>query len=59
MNSPILEPILVGIESDVHWGYDLAFDPWPNALRGASPHSCCTVLIVEMRRGVMKGAGAS
>ena len=21
---------LVGIESDVHWGYDLDFDPWPN-----------------------------
>ena len=31
MNSPpILEPILVGIESDVHWGYDLDFDPWPH-----------------------------
>ena len=32
MNSPpILEPILVGIESDVHWGLtDLAFDPWPH-----------------------------
>ena len=27
---PIFEPILVGIESDVHWGYDLDFDPWPN-----------------------------
>ena len=27
---PILEPILVGIESDVHWGYDLDFDPWPH-----------------------------
>ena len=26
---PILEPILVGIESDVHWGYDSDFDPWP------------------------------
>ena len=26
---PILEPILVGIESDVHWGYDVDFDPWP------------------------------
>ena len=26
----ILGPILVGIESDVHWGLsDLAFDPWP------------------------------
>ena len=23
---PIFEPILVGIESDVHWGYDLAFE---------------------------------
>ena len=19
----------MGIESDVHWGYDLDFDPWP------------------------------
>ena len=27
---PILEPILVEIESDVHWGYDLDFGPWPN-----------------------------
>ena len=26
---PILVYILVGIESDVHWGYDLDFDPWP------------------------------
>ena len=26
---PIVEPILVGVESDVHWGYDLDFDPWP------------------------------
>ena len=25
---PVLEPILVGIESDVHWGYDSGFDPW-------------------------------
>ena len=25
----ILRPTLVGIESDVHWGYDLDFDPWP------------------------------
>ena len=25
----MLEPILVGIESDVRWGYDLGFDPWP------------------------------
>ena len=24
------EPILVGIESDVRWGYDSDFDPWPN-----------------------------
>ena len=29
---PILEPILVGIESDVHWGCDSAFDPWPCGL---------------------------
>ena len=27
---PILEPILVGIESNVHRGYDLDFDPWPD-----------------------------
>ena len=27
---PSLEPILVGIESNVHWGYDLDFNPWPN-----------------------------
>ena len=26
---PILEPILVGVR-DVHWGYDLDFEPWPN-----------------------------
>ena len=33
MNSPpILEPIVVRIESDVHWGYDLGFDPWPQVL---------------------------
>ena len=25
---PIVEPILVGIESDVLWGYDLDFDLW-------------------------------
>ena len=25
---PILEPILEG-DWDVHWGYDLDFDPWP------------------------------
>ena len=25
---PILEPILV-VESEVHWGYDLDFDPCP------------------------------
>ena len=30
---PIVDPILVGIESDVHWGYNLAFDPWHD-----SPH---------------------
>ena len=30
MNSPpILEPILVVGLVDVHWGYDLDFDPWP------------------------------
>ena len=29
MNSPpILEPIFSG-DWDVHWGYDLDFDPWP------------------------------
>ena len=28
---PILVPSLVGIESDVHWGEDLDFDPWPFA----------------------------
>ena len=27
-----LEPILVGIESDVHQGYDLGVDPWPFGL---------------------------
>ena len=27
---PIFEPICVGTESDVHQGYDLGFDPWPN-----------------------------
>ena len=26
---PVLEPILVGIEPDVHWGSDLDLDPWP------------------------------
>ena len=27
---PILEPVFGGwIESDVHWGYGLAFEPWP------------------------------
>ena len=38
---PILEPILVVGLVDVHWGYDLDFDPWPDqtspktrALRG-------------------------
>ena len=39
---PILEPILVGIESDVHGGYDLDFDAWPNGFRmveGPSPSS--------------------
>ena len=40
---PIIEPILVGIgmftglvyvsgDWDVHLGYDLDFDPWPNVL---------------------------
>ena len=24
---------LVGIESDVHWWYDLGFDPWPGQSR--------------------------
>ena len=23
----MFEPILMGIESDVHWGYDLGFEP--------------------------------
>ena len=26
---PILEPIFVGIDSDVHWGDNRGFDPWP------------------------------
>ena len=26
---PILVYFLLGIESEVHWGYDLDFDPWP------------------------------
>ena len=30
VGAPILEPILVGIESDVHWGYDSDFEPWPS-----------------------------
>ena len=25
------------IESDVHWGYDLGFDPWPPATQNGSP----------------------
>ena len=33
---PILEPILAGIESDVHWGRtDLAFDPQPDTKQPA------------------------
>ena len=32
MNSPpILGPILISGDWDVHWGYDLDFDPWPYA----------------------------
>ena len=33
----ILEPILVG-DWDVHWGYDLDFDPWPHDTFGGSLH---------------------
>ena len=45
LKTVLVDPILVGIgefttqfrtyfsdwiKSDVHWGYDLAFDPWPD-----------------------------
>ena len=33
---PILESILV-LDWDVHWGYDLDFDPWPWENHGTRP----------------------
>ena len=36
-NAPILEPVLVGIELYVHWGYDLVFDPWLTTSKWLTP----------------------
>ena len=39
-------PILVFFSGDwdVHWGYDLAFDPWPHMVDKTTPHVICQTL---------------
>ena len=44
-------PILLGIESDVHWGYDLAFDPWPcHSIIGAQQPHLSRLIWLELHR---------
>ena len=44
-------PILIYFNGDwdVHWGYDLGFDPWPNGFRPSTPAS-------EVHERVLPGA---
>ena len=40
----------MGIESDVHWGYDLGFDPWPKTWeRLGAPASARVLQPIEVR----------
>ena len=45
---------LVGIDSDVHWGYDLDFDPWPVG-HSEIPQTACDAEL--LRAGLMGSEG--
>ena len=67
----LVDPILVGLGGftthfrtylsgwDVHWGYDLNFDPWPYAKRWVKVHSLDLEPLVEVSPTCTVPAGSA